>query len=162
MSADLAAQLELRALVDRYAIAVDTGNVAELTAMFVEDGGVDVYLAGRPEPVARLRGERQFASMIDALRVYQGTMHFVSNCVLDIDGAAATGTAYCIAHHWYEADGESRDEALLLTYDDRFVLTDDGWRFALRSVHRKWTARQPAGQTPLEVDLALAGRRKRT
>jgi hypothetical protein len=158
----LSDQLAIRALVDRYAFAVDERRPAEMAELFVDDGAVEIYLEGRESPVARLSGVRQFASVTDALRVYRGTMHVVSNCLVTVAGDDARGRAYCVAHHWYAEGGDSRDEALLLRYEDRFVRTTDGWRFALREIRRRWTSRQPAGQIPLEVDLAIAGRRRPT
>jgi hypothetical protein len=162
-SAELIAdQLELRALVDRYALAVDNGDTEELSSLFVDDGGVDVYLAGRPQPVAQLRGPTQFAQMLEGLKIYRATMHFVTNCVIRVTGDSASGTAYCIARHYLEDGDDSRDEMMLLTYEDRFVRTGDGWRFGVRAIHRRWTEQLPAGQKPLDIDLQIAGRRRRS
>jgi hypothetical protein len=158
----IADQLELRALVDRYALAVDNRDPEELGSLFHDDGGVDVYLAGRPQPVAQLRGPTQFAQMLDGLKIYRATMHFVTNCVIRVTGDSASGTAYCVARHYLEDGDDSRDEMMVLTYDDRFVRTGDGWRFRVRAIHRRWTEQVPAGQAPLEIDLQMAGQRRRS
>jgi SnoaL-like domain len=158
---DVGDQIELRALVDRYAIAIDRRDKATLRRLFVPDGGIDVHLAGRPEPVARLRGDAGMGDLVDALEIYRDTMHLVANFVATVDGDNATAVTYCVAHHLYVEGGESIDERLYVVYDDRFIRTADGWRFTVRGIQRRWTESQPAGQRPLQVDLELAGKRPR-
>lgn len=152
--------LELRALVDRYAIAIDRRDRETLRRLFVPDGGIDVHLAGRDEPVARLRGETGMGGLVDALEIYADTLHLVGNFAATIDGDTATAVTYCVAHHWYVEGEESFDERLYVVYDDHFARTPDGWRFTVREIRRRWTETQPAGQRPLQVDLELAGRRQ--
>lgn len=157
---DLADLVELRSLVDRYAIAIDRRDKAALAALFVRDGGIDVHLAGRPEPVARMRRGAGLGGLVDALSIYRDTMHIVANFVPTIDGDTATAVTYCVAHHWYVEGDESFDERLFVVYDDHFVRTPGGWRFTVREIHRRWAESQPAGQKPLQVDLELAGKRR--
>lgn len=152
-------QSDLLALVHRYAVAVDDRDKEALAALFVPEATMDIYLPGRDEPVARLRGVGQLGGVLDALSIYSDTMHFVANCFFDIDGDEATGTAYCVAHHLLEGEPEGRDEQMFLSYEDAFVRTEEGWRFAHRRLRRRWTSSQPAGQAPLEIDLKMAGRR---
>lgn len=156
---DATDHVALRLLVDRYAIAIDRRDAATLKELFVPDGGIDVHLAGRAEPVAQLRGEAGMGALIDALAVYADTLHLVANFAPTVEGDSATAVTYCVAHHWYVEGDESYDERLYVVYDDRFVRTPGGWRFTVRGIRRRWTARTPAGQTPLQVDLEMAGRR---
>ena len=157
---DVADQIELRRLVDRYAIAIDRRDTATLAGLFVPDGGIDVHLAGRPEPVARLRGEAGMGRLVDALGIYADTLHLVANFVPTVEDDTATATTYCVAHHWFVSEEESFDERLYVVYDDRFLRTPDGWRFTVRGIRRRWTETTPAGQKPLQVDLELTGRRR--
>jgi SnoaL-like domain len=152
--------LELRLLADRYAIAVDRRDKATLETLFVPGGGIDVYLAGREHPVARLRGAAGMGLLADALEIYTDTMHVVSNFAPTIDEDHATAVTYCVAHHLYTDGAETFDERLFVVYDDAFVRTADGWRFTVRGVRRRWTEKQTAGQKPLQVDLELAGKRR--
>jgi hypothetical protein len=159
---DVADLVELRSLVDRYAIAIDRRDKRTLETLFVADGGIDVHVAGRTSPVARLRGEAGMGGLVDALALYEDTMHVVGNFVATVDGETATAVTYCVAHHLVAEGGASFDERLYVVYDDHFVRTPDGWRFTVRAIHRRWTEKQPAGQKPLQVDLELAGKRRRS
>jgi hypothetical protein len=145
-------------LVDRYAIAVDRRDAAALAELFVEDCGLDVYLPGRDAPAAQLRGVDQITGVLGAIGVYRETMHVVANFVPTVDGDQATGIVYCLALHFLDTEDDSRDEVMVLTYDDRYVRTASGWRFAFRTLHRKWNEWRPAGRAPLQMDLVM-GRR---
>lgn len=157
--ADPADQLALRALVDRYAIAIDRRDVAALEALFVPDGGIDVHVAGREEPVARLRGPEGLRALVDGVAVYADTLHLVGNFAVTVEADRATAVTYCVAHHLVADVEEPYDERLLVVYDDRFTRTTDGWRFTLRVIRRRWTERIPgAGQEPLLIDRVMAAR----
>lgn len=152
--------LELRALVDRYAIAVDRRDARALAELFVPGGGIDVHLAGRPEPVARLRGADGMERLLEALGVYADTFHLVGTFAAEVEEDAAAAVTYCVAHHLVADAEEPYDEKLYVVYDDGFARTEHGWRFTVRAVRRRWTERVPgAGQRPLRVDLEMAGPR---
>jgi hypothetical protein len=157
--ADPADLLALRALVDRYAIAIDRRDRETLESLFVPDGGIDVHVAGRDEPVARLRGADGLRALVEGVSVYADTLHLVANVAATVDGDTATAVTYCVAHHLVTDADEPYDERLLVVYDDRFVHTADGWRFDVRVIHRRWTERIPgAGQAPLLIDRVMAAR----
>jgi hypothetical protein len=147
-------RLELRALAERYAIAVDRKDVDELVGLFLPDGGIDVYLRGREQPIAKIRGA-ELARVIDGVSIYADTLHFIGNSVAEVDGDEARGVTYCLAMHWWEDGEASYDETLLVTYDDEFVRTPEGWRFKLRRLTRKWTEQQAAGQKLLQIDRRM-------
>lgn len=150
--------IELRQLADKYGIAIDRRDGRMLRSLFTTDGGMDVYLPDTPGPVAVIRGPEQLEAILEALQLYRDTFHFVGNFVVDVDGDTAHGVTYCIAHHWLVEDEVSHDETLLLTYDDSFVRTAEGWRFEVRAIRRKWTEVVEAGQRPLAIDLKIAER----
>jgi len=148
-------QLQLRRLVDLYGIAIDRRDPMLLSSLFTEDGGIDVYRPGYTDPTTVIRGPAQLEAIVEALRLYERTFHFVGNFVAEIERDCASGVTYCVAHHWLLDDTTSLDEVLLLTYDDRFTRTVNGWRFVLRSIRRSWAAFLPVSQDPLAIDMSL-------
>lgn len=115
---------------------------------------------GRSEPLAVPSGPGAIIGTVNAIgRSYAATLHVVSNHLVDFDADdAATGVAYCIAHNYCEDDRRRESETLFVRYEDAYVRTSSGWRFACREIHRLWTEFQPAGRRPLTVDLVMAGR----
>ena len=115
---------ELRALVDGYAVAADERDAAAFRALFADDAWLDVN--GH-----RYEGADAIAGIPAKLARYERTLHLVSTHLVRDDGAGRpTGVAYCEAHHL--ADGG--DRVLHLRYDDAYVRTGAGWRFASRTL----------------------------
>jgi hypothetical protein len=121
--AALEAHEEIRQLAARYALALDSRDVAALVALFVQDvqssdGGV---------------GRDALATWFDAiLRPYSTTFHLIGNHVIDmVDEDHATGVVYCRPEHevgnlWI---------VMALQYWDRYERRDGRWYFKSRSVH---------------------------
>jgi uncharacterized protein (TIGR02246 family) len=129
---DAADRVELRALVDRYAVAADTRDRDGFVGAFTGDGVLAVA-AG-----VELRG-RQIATPLDYLDAhYERTMHFVGNHDVTVHGDTAHGIVYCIAHHLSRRDGELVDTAMAARYEDTYVRTEAGWRIARRAVTIDW------------------------
>jgi hypothetical protein len=129
---DAADRIELRALVDRYAVAADTRDRDGFVGAFTGDGvlavGADVELRGA-----------QIAAPLDYLDAhYERTMHFVGNHDVTLAGDAAHGVVYCLAHHLSRRDGELVDTAMAARYEDDYVRTETGWRIARRAVTIDW------------------------
>ena len=68
-----------------------------------------------------------------------GQRHFVGNHRVELDGDAATGDTYCIAHHLTGKD----DYVMHIRYEDTYVRTSAGWRIQTRDLHLLWTANLP-------------------
>jgi uncharacterized protein (TIGR02246 family) len=135
----VADRVELRALVDRYAVAADSRDREGFAGVFTADG---VLAVG---PGGGLVGPDAIPAPLDYLDAhYTHTMHLVGNHDVVLDGDTATGTVYCLAHHLSVRGGEMIDSCMGLRYFDRYVRTDDGWRIAHRSTSVDWQEDRPA------------------
>ena len=117
-----AIEWECARLINLYALLNDEARWEEVTALYAPDG-----LMTRPtapdEPVV---GREAILAAFKA-RPPRTTRHVCSNIVIDVES---------------ETSARGRSAMLLFTgadkpplvggFDDRFVLTDDGWRFAER------------------------------
>jgi hypothetical protein len=115
---------QIRQLAYRYALAVDTRNLDDLVALFVDDVRV-----GRGK---RGRGELK-AWFAESLTRFGDSIHFVGNHVIDLDSVdEAHGVVTC------------RDELEIGTewrvgfvqYWDKYSRRDGRWYFNRRSLHR--------------------------
>jgi SnoaL-like domain len=61
-----------------------------------------------------------------------------------LDGDAATGESYTIAHHLYTEDGERKIMIASLRYLDTFAKIDGSWSFAERKLILDWSERRPS------------------
>ncbi len=133
----VADRIELRDLVDGYARAADRGDRAALEALFLPDATLTVRRPGA-EPHT-YEGAGALGEIVPRLGRYARTFHFVANHWCSVNGAEATGEAYCEAHH-VRVDGSSAtDVVLTICYLDAYARTADGWRFARREVQILWT-----------------------
>jgi len=98
------------------------------------------------------------------LERFTGTMHVVSNQLIEIDGDHAHSETYGVAYHWGEPiDDARRNFTTGFRYVDRFERRDGEWRIARRVSVREWTHVVPAAQQqviPPERD-GRRGRRDR-
>lgn len=128
---ETATRFELRTLVEAYAFAVDARDKKRLVGLFMPDGAIAL---GEHE----LQGPG-IVKVIDLLsRHYPRSMHFVGNHDVVLDGRAAAGRVYCIAHHISADSEQNKNRFVAVHYDDRYVNTDDGWRFARRDLTIIW------------------------
>jgi hypothetical protein len=127
----------LRALVDGYAVAVDRRDRAAFVALFAPDA---VLRVRRPDGSVRgeRRGADELGAVTEAIARYDETLHLVSSHRVDLDGDAASGVAYCEAHHRTGAEVL----VMAIAYEDRYVRAAGGWRFAERTVGVRWTDRR--------------------
>lgn len=129
---DMADRVELRDLVDRYALAADTRDRDGFVGAFTADGVLSV---GSTE----LRGAKRLADPLAYLDLhYVRTMHFTGNHIVDLDGDSAEGIVYGLAHHLTKDGTELRDTAMAVRYTDTYSRTDAGWRIAHRKVDVDW------------------------
>ena len=132
---------ELRALVDAYAVAADDRDAAAFAAVFAPGGELVVYGADGVER-SRYRGADELATVPVKLSRYERTLHLVSTHLVDRD--AATGVAYCEAHH--VAGGV--DHVLFIRYDDAYVNDEGRWRIGRRVVRTLWVEERPVAPPP--------------
>ena len=115
---------ELRALVERYAAIVDQRRFEELSTVFTADAVLTTGNGVR-------RGVDEIVTAMAGLHRYVETRHEVGDTTFAVTGDGATGTVACEAHHLDEHD---RDRVMTITYRDRYVATDAGWRIAERTL----------------------------
>lgn len=132
---------EIRALVSRYAHAVDRRAWDDVAACFTDDATADYgYFAGPIDDV--LTGIR---SGVDG---FETTMHFVGNHLADVRGDRATAETYALCLHRATRGGAVREVTVALRYLDRFVRTAAGWRIARRDVVVDFDERRERPEAP--------------
>ena len=120
-----------------YALTADQGDVEGFTALFAEDGSVEV-----PEAPAFV-GHAAIRVSMQAL-VEQGlTMrHIITNSLVTVlDSGAAVGGCYLTVYNSVEAANETGARPLEMPatvgeYADEFILTSRGWRIKSRVLRR--------------------------
>jgi hypothetical protein len=130
-------RLALRHLVDSYAIGCDRRDIDILRSVFVEGGTNTVHWLDR-DPTS-MTAPADLERIPTGLARYDQTFHFVGNHRVELDGDAATGDTYCIAHHLTGKD----DYVMHIRYEDTYVRTSAGWRIQTRDLHLLWTANLP-------------------
>jgi ketosteroid isomerase-like protein len=121
-------------LILESAAANDRQDFEAFAALFTKDGVLH-RPAGEP-----LRGPRAIAESYSSRPASRITRHLCTNILIDVDSATtARGSTYVIL---YSADASgasdkkfgltSETRKLLGEFEDRFVLTDAGWRIVER------------------------------
>ncbi|HEX4217257.1 MAG TPA: nuclear transport factor 2 family protein [Acidimicrobiales bacterium] len=140
---------ELAALCVAYAVAVDTRDGDRLAELFVEDGELVVpKVPVDLRPVLVRQGSEALRQIPDGLRRFTKTFHEVLNREFTIEGGAATGVVYCVAHHVTaaEAGPQARggtDAVWYIRYLDHYQRTTSGWRITRRELHLEWVEERP-------------------
>jgi len=118
----LEAEAELRQLVARYALAVDSRDLNTLVSLFCTDVACGRWGNGRAALAAFYDG---------MLRRFKRTIHTVASQVIDLDGdGVARGVVYCRAEHEVGDDWVVQS----LCYFDDYEREAGRWRFRRRSV----------------------------
>ena len=131
---------EIRQLVARYALAVDTRDLETLVGLFVADVEVGRLGTGR----AALLGTDAWH-----LAAREKALLSVGTHVIDlVDAASATGEVYCTGE--IDRDGVLLRQAIL--YRDTYRRDPEGWRFVRRN-HLLWYS-APLGVDPRHLPLA--------
>ena len=131
----IADRFEIQDLTHAYAEAVDGGDWARFEALFVPDAFIDYREAGgthgTPAEVA--------AWMPQAMSAFRWALHSMStHTVVFEDEDHARGTQHVLARQGVEFEGAEEVMDVGAIYEDRYVRTPDGWRFAGRIEHTKY------------------------
>ncbi len=113
-------------LTYEYALANDTFAIDRLVSLFADGATLDMtaFHMRRYEGLDALRSYLQKeASVLSHL------MHITSNHLIDVNGDQATGTVYFVAIAVTRQGNENQARGY---YDDRYVRTAGGWKFAAR------------------------------
>ncbi|MFD1949817.1 nuclear transport factor 2 family protein [Sphingomonas arantia] len=108
-------------LVNRYANLNDAGDWAGVAALYDEHG----MMARPTAPDAPIVGRAAILAAFQA-RPTRTTRHICANIVIDVE-SARTARGECAMLLFTDAA-----VPLIGSFHDRFVLTDEGWRFAER------------------------------
>ena len=109
------AESDLRALVERYATAVDARDFDRLADVFVADGVLVT-------PTGERAGLDAIQAAMQSLHRYDSTDHIVGGSTVEIDGSTAAGQVDCVAHHY--TDGGATDRVMQITYHDTMYQPD--------------------------------------
>jgi hypothetical protein len=126
----------LRALVEAYAACADRRDTAGFADLFTVDATLTTFDAAGAVG-SRYEGRSAIAEIPERLRRYDVTLHLVGGHHVEVDGATATGTVACEAHHVRGTD----DRVLMIRYVDGY-LREDRWRFTDREVRVLWVERR--------------------
>jgi hypothetical protein len=128
--------VELRVLVDSYAMALDEQDAKGLGLLWI-DGGTLLVREDGPgaAPTAELGFPTGAAPVVRRLQAYTRTVHHVTTHRSTVNGDSATGTTYCRAHHIFLGPHDQPlDKILSIRYEDHFE-RDGIWRFSRREVN---------------------------
>lgn len=133
--------IELRALADAYAHGVDRNDRDTFLSAFHPDAHLAVFAnAEDNEPQSVRQGHEDLGTIPELLTRYDKTFHFVGNHRYTVDGGAAAGEVYCMAHHLTNDGHGATDFVMLIRYIDTYRKGADGaWRIAERAVRPDWT-----------------------
>jgi hypothetical protein len=128
----VSAHEELRALVQRYARAVDRRDLGALAELFRPDA----TLVGT-------RGAQTLEEWLDTLRgprAFPISMHVLGDPLIALDGSAtgATLDTYAVVYQLSEPGSGAGDLTLGINYLDRAVLADGRWAISHRESRTLW------------------------
>ncbi|MDI6028526.1 nuclear transport factor 2 family protein [Corticibacterium sp. UT-5YL-CI-8] len=128
MSEEVISALELRALADRYAMAVDRGDGTLFAAQFTEDGVLNA-------PRGRFVGREQLATVPPMMVArYERTYHAVVGQVPVFGHDKADAQTYTFARHYYRSGGEEFCYEMTVRYEDQFQRSGGRWLLSCRSL----------------------------
>jgi hypothetical protein len=135
---------QIRQLAFRYAQAADRADGPAMRALFAADGRIEGhgYLFTSAAQIERIPSILREA--------YLRTYHAVHNHRIDLQGDAAEGEVYGVAHHITEtSDGGYQDLSMTMRYEDSYRRINHVWKFACRTLHIDWTQTQPIDRDSL-------------
>ena len=119
---------ELRDLVTRYCLYIDSGRYDDWVATFTEDGVFDSPILGRWQGKASLK---QFTEKYRTWTGNHQPRHCIMNVLINVEGTHATGECYLLMTHASEGKTE-----LVISgrYEDRMEKVNGKWLFKERKV----------------------------
>jgi ketosteroid isomerase-like protein len=131
--------LEITALVNRYAQAVDGKDWAMYASCFTPDAVIDYSSAGG----ARGGVAESTAWLTTMLEPISVSQHFITNQVVEVKGDEATCRAYFFGVVGNQSEGESSLIWVGGIYEDVLRRTESGWRIAELVDISRWSAPGP-------------------
>jgi hypothetical protein len=134
---DVADVQEITALIARLCHSLDFSRPEDFVGLFVPDGtfrAVSSTAGGETERFAHTGPVELLAFAQAAADKRQGLgRHWTGNLVLQGDGATASGVSYVL---FVEIDPDTKERRIPISgvHRDTFRRTDEGWRFASRTI----------------------------
>ena len=128
MASILEEKEELRDLVTRYCLYIDSGRYDDWVATFTEDGVFDSPILGRWQGKAALK---QFTEKYRTWTGNNQPRHCVMNVLVNVEGNHATGECYLLMTHASEGKTEF---VVSGRYEDRMEKVNGKWLFKERKV----------------------------
>lgn len=129
----------IRDLVARYCFCLDERRLADLGALFAEDGLWET-------PYARAQGRDAIVATLERLVPDPpARMHFTSNILVDTSGTTPSARSYYLV---LRDPGRGPEVSVGGVYLDRFVLTVEGWRFASRRLEPRFVGDMGLNPSP--------------
>ncbi|HVS68070.1 MAG TPA: nuclear transport factor 2 family protein [Mycobacteriales bacterium] len=125
--------LAIQHLIAQYPVLVDNQDLDALDALFTADAHLDFSSFGGPD--AGLAEMKEFLK--GNLSLFARTQHMMGLPLITLNAHTATARTSC--HNpmvMTQPDGTQQAWLISLWYDDEFVETADGWRFASRTATR--------------------------
>ena|ERR1700681_308297 len=149
-------RLALRQLVEDYAHGCDRRETGAVARLFTEDGRLaKIGVAG--QPTTETRGRAAIEVLLDGLRRYDATTHFLGQQSVIVDKDTARGETYCLAHHIYRNDGDWYNRVMGIRYLDTYRRQDARWRFEDRRLVVDWIEYRPMGSLSVAPPWAREG-----
>lgn len=126
---------EIRLLMDRYAVACDTGDWEAFRTLFTADCVLDYTEFGGGKGDL----ESTVAWLSSGLARYAGLHHNMTTHYCEISGRSARAVTYFLAYQT-TLDGHGGEDMMALGgfYKDRLVKQADGWRICERADVSTW------------------------
>jgi len=141
---EAADRLAIHELVDAYAHCADRRDCEGQMALFTEDTRFLVFLdAKAATPSQTITRRADLRQVFEDLRQYEATTHFNGQSTLALNGAAATGESYCLAHHVQVQDGRRGLMVASIRYLDTFAKQAGRWLFSERRLMVDWIETRP-------------------
>lgn len=141
---DAADRLAIRELFDAYAHCADRRDCEGQMALFTEDTRFLVFMDARAAtPSQTITRRADLRPVFEDLRQYEATTHFNGQSTIALNGAAATGVSYCLAHHVLVQDGRRSLMVASIRYLDTFSKQAGRWLFSERRLMVDWVETRP-------------------
>ncbi len=132
---DLADEADLRDLIHRYALGLDTRDWDLWRSAFTDEVIIDTS-DYEPEPPPRRLPVDVYVSFVSRLFAgFEATQHLIGSHRFAIDGDQATITAHFRAEHWATVEQGGDRYTMFGTYVDECERTADGWRISSVKLH---------------------------
>ena len=141
---EAADRLAMRELIDAYARCADRRDCEGQMALFTENTRFLVFMDAKAStPSQTVTRRADLRPVFEDLRQYEATTHFNGQSTLALNGDAATGESYCLAHHVQVRDGRRSLMVASIRYLDSFTKQAGRWRFSERRLMVDWVETRP-------------------